>query len=588
MSSSDPELWTAAFDEGIAEFEDEQHAMALTTFEEAASLARASNSTSPAIHPSFALEDDPDPTSLWTAYLHISRSFLSFSQPTAALTLSTLALSHLRKQSPPLLPSLHPFFDAVRHAACPVSALPLEILQAIFSLAASSDAPEPTPLRISHVCAHWRRVALAQRGLWHTLALRGIPEAAAIAKTRAWFVRSGRAVDEVRIDLHTCADVFRSGRMWGDWDVINEVHPLLPEISSVLLFVKGLVLDHAENENLASFFRAVTGPGLDDLSERVERLTLTDGVDSIGTRIVFPFIDQVKLGRSTGDARPALRTLRLRNVMCALPELARCKLDLVELVIDEVPRMRSILPLHSVLEVNPRLETLVVRMTDVPGPYPLITWPDQSPLGPSPLSMAQLTHLELAGIGSDLGALLKSLAFPALRVLRLLDEPLISELLHALLCNAGTNLAALEELSISVPSFFEPLALVETLVHARGLRRLHLHDIPYRTNEVLEVLSRSPAEVSRMYEFVANPEAVQLEITCPKLTELVFVRSDGIQSSSLTNMIKRRRTLEARTEGARKVDAVSSVRLRECASSGLDGETLNWLQEHLLVFENAN
>jgi len=141
-----------------------------------------------------------DPALHLLLYSMLRRS--SFAQPQNPLDLSELSRRF------PQLSSLSPSSDDEELAIpeSPISALPYEILSEIFVWAVpSDDFPTPcstqSPLLVSQISSHWRRVALSTPHIWHRLHIDYRDQVEDVGVARLWLQKSGNLPLDISLSV---------------------------------------------------------------------------------------------------------------------------------------------------------------------------------------------------------------------------------------------------------------------------------------------------------------------------------------------------------------------------------------------------
>ncbi|KAI0916749.1 hypothetical protein AcW1_007885 [Taiwanofungus camphoratus] len=294
----------------------------------------------------------------------------------------------------------------------PIHALPVELLARIFELGVDDHyAPHPDAVPqgvpafevlVSHVCLHWRDVALRTPSLWTHIHFRAVPH---IARARLYLARSTRHPLHIFIDSASEADHVPGSSIFRD-EFLPVCDPLLPHIHrwrSFVLKVRDLVCKGHARTVLSTCGPA---PALDTLQlwhiedwGSPERLYTAIGPPPV---VVF------------AGGLPALRHLSLIGVNIPWeprpsPFLARLRSLELALHSDDVripfPRW------HAMLAASPALERLALHYS---GPRAA------GPPWAARIRLDALRELCLTDLDPPYAcALLRTLDAPALRALRL-------------------------------------------------------------------------------------------------------------------------------------------------------------------------
>lgn len=184
--------------------------------------------------------------------------------------------------------------EAIRASTNYISKLPVELLSLIFQYV--SDTPA-YPARLTHVCTHWRSVALAMPSLWHTLYLSKTPAAKAAAKAKAWIERSRGNITSLVFGHSLASSIFgtMSFNPQGRQLVVDELGRMN--------------WDNVDSMTLSSvdpthFREAMQDVGFEDYERRVRQLNI------INPGGVFPMYN------AGPDDTFALRSLKLDSLSC--------------------------------------------------------------------------------------------------------------------------------------------------------------------------------------------------------------------------------------------------------------------------------
>ncbi|KAL1947451.1 hypothetical protein VTO73DRAFT_14412 [Trametes versicolor] len=247
-----------------------------------------------------------------------------------------------------------------RNSFALVNRLPQELLATIFSYVCSNADTNVDVISMSHVCTHWRTVALDAGGLWTHIALTdplGIET----------FLERSNSLP-LRISLTASQSPFK---------------PILNLVSSNITRVRSLKICIATTVDSGFITRRLklVAPALEELS--IEKFQLRSKVERpppAGTRVdVF-------------DGMPALRTLSLRNVPLLFLPKGPSALTKIDLHL-KLPKLPTLLDL---LESSPLLESLSLHGTlygDLVQSQRLVTLPRLTSLSVHTFPPQGIAHL---------------------------------------------------------------------------------------------------------------------------------------------------------------------------------------------------
>lgn len=363
------------------------------------------------------------------------------------LTTRRSALVDLQKklratQATPHSESSAPRRSTVRSSenSTPIHNLPIELLTEIFQLA-SFDAP-PVPVLLSHVCSHWRAVALSLPSLWRVLIL---SKSKPTQKAKAWLQRSHGCIHELCL---------KSGLSQG---MVGPIHVMMQSLDlgrQVLAELENLQWERLRHCTLGdrtsyTFFSSLWESGVGTNMRHLQSLDVAElGERLWPQRRHWLLQDEEDSAIDAADAPPkcdlSLRSLTMRgaapNWDIMLPHV--CNLTSLELY--DQPRETD--RLRDAMHINPNLETLVIH-AKTSAPFLRPPAPPSVPPNVLPILHCQfLHHLELSDITdtSNVGQLID---FPALRTLRLSGSS-PGFVFQALARNPAASLVHLEELSL--------------------------------------------------------------------------------------------------------------------------------------------
>ncbi|KAN0132878.1 hypothetical protein V8E53_009243, partial [Lactarius tabidus] len=279
---------------------------------------------------------------------------------------------------------------ARRNTLSPISSLPPEIFAAIFSLLCP-PSPDRNPdrhiarLRVSHVCHHWREIALNHSSLWSyvdftDLSLAGATEILVRAKSvplyleawvpdRSWDdVRYTTFRKEVQTRISSVYHLSISGGIFYLHPTLAEFVSPAPTLESLSLFSRGGYRTRTTGDHIV-----VPATLFNGSARRLSHLKLRNCEISWKS--------------------PLLRGLRSLEFLSP-PTKARPKLTAWLDAVNEMPQLKT-LALHSFSPIAPRFPFDVKRAATLPS----------------------LTHLEIFSSPGDCALVLAHLDLPALTTL---------------------------------------------------------------------------------------------------------------------------------------------------------------------------
>ncbi|KAG2345666.1 hypothetical protein BDR05DRAFT_930326 [Suillus weaverae] len=204
--------WKASFQQGISNFKRNKHSEALAFFNEAISLGcdsfivydsraavheKLGNNKAALLDAKKVVDTAPD---RWQGYARSARLFHALNKDEAAIKMIDLALERIKPDDAQRRQELNALksqaTDAFKAAderrrariaktAYHIGKLPVEIFAEIFSLVVAADHAQI--LKLSHVCKHWRGIAIKTPSLWQTLV---VSKNRPIRKVRLWMERA--------------------------------------------------------------------------------------------------------------------------------------------------------------------------------------------------------------------------------------------------------------------------------------------------------------------------------------------------------------------------------------------------------------
>lgn len=410
--------------------------------------------------------------------------------------------------------------------------LPAEIFGEIFGLLVASDITQA--IVVSHVCRHWRAVALATPSLWHTLILaKKDPD----RKTREWIKRSRGHIRElaIRPKFNDSGVPLSSALQGFPWNHLRVCR-----------------LDHAASLAINQILGDLSLNTLIDLIE-------LEHLGSVGheTTTVFP----CKI------SNPHLRSLTIKNQSFNWGVLS----DLTKLV-SLVVRKTLVTPggsLADVLEANPMLEEIVLEFLSVR---------DDNPPSPPP-TLHRLTHLEI--LSAPVHAFY-DIAMSSLHVLRLTRIIIGVDTLLTKILDRGPVI--LTELSIQA-SLVTYAKLMPFLRAASSLEVFGLSQVNGQVNAVVEALA-NPQTLSP--DSVSSPTET---IMCPRLAHIKLSACTDLKTGAVIRLVKSRLPAVASTssqdastvtEDISAVVQIESLIVDMCPL--IESEVLPWLRSKVRTF----
>lgn len=409
--------------------------------------------------------------------------------------------------------------------------LPVEIFAEIFTLVFNLESREA--IVVSHVCKHWRAVAISTPALWRTLIL-GKKNPAGRAKL--WMARSQGRIRELSI-----RETFENSRA---------------TLSSAL---DGFAWAHLricriEGENtIRQFNELIADLSTSHILSDVIEVELTCTSEH---RNAFPFRYDL--------LNPRLQSLALRSQVVDWTPLSDQFTQLISLVVED-----SLTPLpgsvYTVLEQNPMLESLLLRTVDMTGAVQ------------TPFALSCLMHLDIAG-----GSLMEfcKITTPALQTLRLARVSHGgAQFLGGLYKSGPVYLTELSIRSVVV----DATAVIQLLQAAPLLETLIITHMGLEINDVVEVLS-APNRTSYLLRPAEGPPLRATHI-CPLLTHIDFSSSPHLRSRAVINLVKSRFPVEPPTtpddaiEEGKRVKPIEVLILDKCPL--IEVELLRWLRSRV-------
>ncbi|KAI0061395.1 hypothetical protein BV25DRAFT_1992107 [Artomyces pyxidatus] len=527
-------LWREHFEDGEAKFELKQYGSAINSFTKAISIAKNGAYTvyysRAAVYlkvgmTKAALRDAEKAIDIapeqWKGYARAAQAHMLLRNSSTALEMARSALELIddsieNTEARRLLDdisreAIDDSVSRVVHRTNPFTTLAPEIIGMIFEFAVSDIIP------LSHVCRHWRTIAITQQSLWRTLVL---SDPTHLEKARLWIARSGGRIAKLSVqeDLGRALNTFPY-TPYAYNQLVDELKALDWESLRVL---------RLSGVDLARFGSVMRAINADEFLAHVEEL-------DISTDELFPPLQSASED-ATHDVPRNLRALTLRRVSCQWTQLTAHTHCLVSFEAYRQHQLSSAAPIRELLQGNPLLEKLIVHFEGYS------TAPREVTEVHSTLTMAHLRHFELGRFSRFThDALTDGLRLPALEVLRLDAHPQVNLVLSTILDDPGNNLRGLTELRIRS----SPLShhkLFRILLQAHELQKLCINDCLPDANALMTILSEHPSHLYDQYQYpdLASSETSAVPITCPLLAHLDLSQSFNLRTVPLIEMVSAR------------------------------------------------
>ncbi|KAG2078798.1 hypothetical protein BDR04DRAFT_1226038 [Suillus decipiens] len=227
--------WKASFEQGISSFKRNKHSEALVFFNEAISFGcdsfivydsraavheKLGNNKAALLDAKKVVDTAPD---RWQGYARSARLFHALNKDEAAIKMIDLALERIKPDDAQRRQELHTLksqatdalkvTDERRRAriakiAYHIGKLPVEIFAEIFGLVVAADHAQI--LKLSHVCKHWRGIAIKTPSLWQTLV---VSKNRPAKKVRLWMERAQTHVLELSFH-HNISEMDLPSTLW--------------------------------------------------------------------------------------------------------------------------------------------------------------------------------------------------------------------------------------------------------------------------------------------------------------------------------------------------------------------------------------
>jgi hypothetical protein len=394
--------------------------------------------------------------------------------------------------------------------------LPVEIFGEIFGLLVASDLIHA--IVVSHVCRHWRAVALSTPSLWRILVLAKKDPA---RKTREWIQRSQGRIRELIIRTQfehsgTPLSSALQGFPWNHLRVCRLDHAASLAISRIPVDLSTTPINLVELEHAG-------WPGM----------------------AFFPY----KI------LNPHLRSLTIKNQSLSWDVLSGLT-KLVSLVVRNVS-ISSDGSLVDVLQANPMLEEIVLEVSS----YPFTSLSQ---------TLHHLTHLEIAGSTVHQ---FYDITMPSLRILRLVRVTTGADTLLTSMLDRGP--LVLTELSIQ-SSVITSVKLVPFLRATLSLQTLTLTYVDGQVNTVVETLANQPSLPRG-----SGPSPLET-IMCPRLAHITLSSCPDLKTGAVMRLVRSRIPSVTPQDAAAVDKSVSAIAQIETLIMDkcplIEPEVLPWLR----------
>ncbi|VDC00670.1 unnamed protein product [Peniophora sp. CBMAI 1063] len=548
--------WKASYNEGVKHFRDGQSEKAVAYFTKANEKANGKvyqilDSRAAAYEKlgriADALQDAKKVIGVapqqWHGYFRAARLFQQLEKYEHAMKMSQYALDRLPSDAKnasrrTTLLELQSAVteaqeEAKRASTNHISKLPVELLSLVFQYVSNTPA---YPARLTHVCTHWRSVALTTPSLWHTLHLSKPPAVRAAAKAKAWIERSRGNITSLVFGHSLASSIFGTmsfnpqgrqlvvdelGRM--DWDRVDSL--TLPSVDPT------------------HFREAMQDVGFEDYERRVRELNI------INPGGVFPMYN------AGPDDTFALRSLKLDSLSsCDFDGLSARTGNLVCLDVRNYPRVGSYEGIRQLLRANTALEEITLMFAST------ALVPSVDRFGEDIITLPHLRHLDLQTVSDPL-LILNHISTPNLQVLRLGSVLRCLPYMKTLIEDANKPATNLRELTL-VATPISPGMLVTFLNACHSLTSLRICASGEKMNDVVKALTA---------ERVPTHETEPPSLPCPSLRSADFSRCPQLSIGPLLELASTRARLAdtaAETEDTGSPARLQSLVLDDC--SGLE------------------
>ncbi|KAG2119513.1 uncharacterized protein F5147DRAFT_664404 [Suillus discolor] len=211
--------WKASFQQGVSNFRRNKHAEALVLFDESISLGcdsfivydsraavheKLGNNKAALLDAKKVVDTAPD---RWQGYARSARLFHALNKDEAAIKMIDLALERIKSDDAQRHQELNALKSQATNAlkaaderrrarmaktAYHIGKLPVEIFAEILGLVVATDHAHI--LKLSHVCKHWRGIAIKTPSLWQTLV---VSKNRPTRKVRLWMERARTRISDL-------------------------------------------------------------------------------------------------------------------------------------------------------------------------------------------------------------------------------------------------------------------------------------------------------------------------------------------------------------------------------------------------------
>ena len=478
----------------------------------------------------------------WQGYARSARVFLLLRRYDTALRMAELALERVNPQDSKRhaeLDSLkQQIFDSVGQSK-PIyyaANLPVEIFTEIFKVLVTSDVAQA--VQLSHVCRHWRAIALNTPSLWKMLVLSKKDPA---GKTREWIKRSRGNIQELCLRKRLVESVFPGGSVLDGFRWKN---------------LRICRLENTPDFLLHHILRSLSA------TDTLSSLTEIEYVASKDELQPFPF--------RMADSQ--LRSLTIRNLLLKWEDFRMTRLRSLEitgsLVARDTHTTNMLTPIEEFrfLEANPFLEKLILEYATLPS-LAFFT---------GSICLSHLVHLELSGV---LGQPYSKIDMPSLRILRINRVVRGADLL---LVSVSAYGQILEELSIR-NSVVSSQVVLSTLRVTPSLTIFQLVNTTATANDVVEALGTSTS-LTPSANKDDNASSLCTALT-PSLTQLNLSGSPDLKTGAVMRLVKLRLPRDDRElneEGVGAIATLESLTLDGCHL--IDPDVLPWIRSKVKRF----
>jgi len=379
-------------------------------------------------------------------YMRASRLLTLLNQHDRALAMATAALQRVKPTDIRRKKEIQGLQDAtmiaklrheenLRAQICHIAKLPFELLALVFQEAVQAMGTHP--FHLTHVCGHWRRVAMDMPVLWSTLTIRNVPK---VQKTLKWLQLAQHKLSSLRLiqphDLQKLGSALT--------DSTKELHYLECDI--------GLSIDVSQLQQIHAIARQVVLRG----SPRWAAYLDLD---------IRPFVSE-----RVEELRVEDLSVQWANLVHNLPQLTHLTIANTTL-----PSLRCLLEL---LSTTPYLQALILQGVYSSRDLQEGDWDTN-------FDLSHLIELEIATDGAVHYNLAQCVSFPNLRKLRLVS-------VHAgdfLVTLATKHALALTELQIRNPRIMRHCSPIRPFL-TESLETLELSKTAIPVAEIVEDLAK--------------------------------------------------------------------------------------------------